>query len=136
MPNVPTCPMCHTCPRALRALPALRALRAQAPYMPYVHTCPNIFYRPENQKNKNIDFNEIKWRFVHWCFQGCWRQVIVKTCLRKIHSKKIFSNERLTNRKKKKWKRFVSILYSVHMLVYGYWRTFKLILLVQKVSLS
>ena len=49
VPTRPTCPMCSTCP-----------------------TCPCAQVYFTYRKIKNICFNEIKWRFVHWCFQGCW----------------------------------------------------------------
>ena len=45
----PMCPTCSTCP-----------------------TCPRAQVYFTDRKIKNIGFNEIKWRFVHWCFQGCW----------------------------------------------------------------
>ena len=59
----PTSPTCSTCP-----------------------TCPPAQVYFTDQKIKNIGFNEIKLRFVHWCFQGCW--ILIWTFL-KIGSKNI-----------------------------------------------
>ena len=55
-----------------------RAQRAHVPYVPMCLTCPTCPTCPRAQvyftdwKIKNIGFNEIKWRFVYRCFQGCW----------------------------------------------------------------
>ena len=78
-----------------------RALRAYAPYVSYVlyyvptpptcPTCPRAQVYFTDWKIKNIGFNEIKWGFVHWCFQGCWILIwtLIKISFFKIGSKNI-----------------------------------------------
>ena len=39
---------------------------------PTCFTCPRAQVYFTDRKIKNIGFNEIEWRFVHWFFQGCW----------------------------------------------------------------
>ena len=62
---------CPTCPRALRA-----------------HVTKYIL---QSGNLKNIGFKEIKWRFVHWCFQGCRILIctLIKISFFKIGSKNI-----------------------------------------------
>ena len=65
VPYVPACPTFPTCP------------------------CAQVYYT--EWKIKNIGFNEIKCRFVHWYFQGCWMLIwtLIKISFLKIGSKNI-----------------------------------------------
>ena len=70
---------------------------AQRSHVPYVLThptcppCPRAQVYFTDRKIKNIGFNEIRWRFVHWCFQGCWILIwtLIKISFFKIGSKNI-----------------------------------------------
>ena len=61
------------------------------PNMPTFSTCSCAQGYSAYWKIKNIGFNEIKWRFVHWCFQGCWILIwtLIKISFFKIGSKNI-----------------------------------------------
>ena len=32
--------------------------------------CGQVYFT--DREAKSVSFHETKWRFVHWCFQGCW----------------------------------------------------------------
>ena len=76
------------------------AQRAHVPYVPYVltcltcstcPTCPRTQVYFTEREIENISFNEIKWKFVHWCFQGSWILIwtLIKISFFKIGSKNI-----------------------------------------------
>ena len=89
--------MCATCPRTLRALRAHVPYLPYALYVPYVPTrltcptCPRAQVYFTDRKIKNTTFNEIKWKFIHWPFQGCWILIwtLIKIFILKIGSKNI-----------------------------------------------
>ena len=42
-------------------------------------TCPYGQVYLKNREAKSVSFHETKWRFVHWCFQGCWILIWILT---------------------------------------------------------
>ena len=107
--------------------------------VPYVPSLPRAQVYFTGRKIKNIVFNEIKWRFVHCCFQGCWILIwtLIKISFFQIGSKniKFFYAEGQNNTKGKdtlwnfSFSPFHEILFQGHFMKQEIlsWNTFTLL---------